>query len=125
MKFKVSMTGEDVDIILQAVNEYMMKLAEKQFKLAFETAQSEVDYLHKRTSEGVRRAQASGKQVGRAQGQKVTTKKSIAAKKVIQEHSRDFGGTLKDEDVMKLAGVGRVAYYKYKKELRQEKEEAS
>ncbi|MCD7815308.1 MAG: recombinase family protein [Bacteroides sp.] len=117
---KVSMTGGDVDIILAAVNEYMMKLAERQIETAFQIAQSEIDYLHKRTSEGVRQAQASGKQVGRAAGQTVVTKKSIEAKKMIRKHSRDFGGSLKDEDVMKLAGVGRAAFYKYKRELKKE-----
>lgn len=63
LQSKVSMTGTDVDIILSAVNEYMMKLAERQIEIAFQTAQAEVDYLHQRTSEGVRKAQAAGKQI--------------------------------------------------------------
>ena len=33
------------------------------------------------------------------------------------KHSRDFYGTLRDSDVIKLAGISRVTYYKYKKEL--------
>lgn len=63
LQSKVSMTGTDVDIILSTVNEYMMKLAERQIEIAFQTAQAEVDYLHQRTSEGVRKAQAAGKQI--------------------------------------------------------------
>lgn len=117
---KVGMTGGDVDIILQAVNEYLMKLAERQIEIAFQTAQAEVDFLHQRTSEGVRRAQAAGKQVGRKAGKTITTKKNIAVKEVIKKHSKDFDGTLNDIDTMKLAGVARNTFYKYKNELKAE-----
>ncbi len=117
LQSKVDMTGTDVDIILAAVNEYMMKLAERQIEIAFQAAQAEVEYLHQRTSEGVKRAQASGKQVGRARGSKIETKKSIEAKKLIQKHSRSFNGTLSDVECMKLAGIARNSFYKYKKQL--------
>lgn len=126
LQSKVAMTGTDVDIILAAVNEYMMKLAERQIEIAFQTAQAEVDYLHQRTSEGVRKAQASGKQIGRKAGTtagidfKVSpkvTKKSIEAKEIIKEYSKDFEGNLNDTKCMKLAGISRNTFYKYKKEL--------
>ena len=118
---QIAMTGTDVaDAILEGVNRALMILAENQIKAAFETAQHEVDYLHMRTSEGVRRAQAQGKQVGRAAGAKITTKKSIAAKQIIQTHSKDFEGHLDDSDVITLAGISRNSYYKYKREIRQE-----
>ena len=100
-----------------------MILAEKQIRAAFETAQHEVDFLHKRTSEGVRRKQAEGKQVGRTKGAKVTTKKSIQAKETILKHSQDFNGTLNDIDCMKLTGLARNTYYKYKRELKEEGEQ--
>lgn len=115
---KVSMTGTDVDCILEGVNKYLMILAKRQIEIAFQQAQHEVEYLHRRTSEGVRKAQAMGKQVGRATGSKVETKKAKEAKKIIRKHSKDFNGTLSDIDVMKLAGLARNTYYKYKKELR-------
>lgn len=120
MQDKVAMTGTDVDIILAAVNKYMMKLAERQIEIAFQTAQAEVGYLHQRTSEGVRKAQAAGKQVGRAKGSTIETKKSIEAKKQIQKHSRDFNGTLSDVDCIKLIGIARNTYFKYKRELKAE-----
>ena len=47
----VSMTGTDVDIILKAVNEYLMKLAERQIEIAFQTAQHEVEFLLKVTED--------------------------------------------------------------------------
>ena len=120
LQSKVSMTGTDVDIILSAVNEYMMKLAERQIEIAFQTAQAEVDYLHQRTSEGVRKAQAAGKQIGRAEGSKVETKKAIEAKKQIRKHNKDFGGNLSDVDCMKLTGLARNTFYKYKREMKAE-----
>lgn len=40
------------------------------------------------------------------------------AKEIIQKHSKDFSGTLSDAEVMKLAGISRNSYYKYKRELR-------
>lgn len=115
---KVALTGTDVDVILQGVNEYLMILAKRQIEIAFQQAQHEVDYLHKRTSEGVRKAQAMGKQVGRATGAKVETKKAKEAKSIIKKHSKDFGGSLSDPDVIKLAGISRNSFYKYKAELK-------
>lgn len=118
---QVAMTGTDVDAILKGVNEYLMILAKNQIKSAFETAQHEVDFLHQRTSEGVRRAQADGKQVGQPKGAKLTTKKSLKAKEVILKRSKDFNGDLSDLEVMKLAGIARGTYYKYKRELKGER----
>ena len=46
--------------------------------------------------------------------------KSIKSDEQIQKYSKDFGGTLKDLEVMKLIGVARNSYYKYKKELVEE-----
>ena len=101
----------------QLLNDLLLDLAREQIEIAFKTAQQEVDYLHKRTSEGVRRAQAAGKQIGRAAGSKITTKKSRAAKLEIIDKARDFGGTLTDKDVIKLTGLARNTYYKYKREI--------
>ncbi len=120
MQDTVPLMGGDIDILLKGVNEYLMKLAERQIEIAFQTAQAEVDYLHQRTSEGVRKAQAAGKQVGRAKGSTIETKKSIEAKKQIQKHSRDFNGTLSDVDCIKLIGIARNTYFKYKRELKSE-----
>lgn len=120
MQDTVPLMGGDIDILLKGVNEYLMKLAERQIEIAFQTAQAEVDYLHQRTSEGVRKAQAAGKQVGRTKGSTVETKKSIEAKKQIQKHSRDFNGTLSDVDCIKLIGIARNTYFKYKRELKAE-----
>ena len=114
----IQMTGTDVDVILEGVNKYLLIAAQKQFELAFQSAQREVDYLHQRTREGVEKARQAGKQIGRKTGATVTTKKGEAAKAIILKHSKDFGGTLNDIDVLKLAGCSRNSYYKYKAELK-------
>lgn len=111
--------------ILEAVNQLLMDLAKQQIEAAFNQAQAEVDHLHQRTSEGVRRAIADGKQVGRAAGATITTKKSIEAKEQIRKYSRDFDGTLNDIEVLKMIGnISRNSYYKYKRELTEEAAES-
>lgn len=116
----VTMTGTNVDYILEGVNKYLMALAKEQIRLAFEQSEKEVQDLHQRTKEGIETARLNGKQIGQKQGAKLITKKSIEAKKQIQKHSKDFDGTLSDVDCMKLTGLARNTYYKYKRELKAE-----
>ena len=115
----VELTGGSVDYILDGVNKYLMELAKEQIRLAFEQSEKEVQDLHQRTREGIETARLNGKQIGQKQGAKLITKKSIAAKEIISKHSKDFAGTLTDGEVMKLAGLSRNTYYKYKRELRE------
>lgn len=116
----VKLTGTNVDYILEGVNKYLLALAKEQIKIAFEQSEKEVKDLQQRTKEGIETARLNGKQIGRQEGVKVTTKKSIEAKKQIQEYSRAFNGSLKDADCIKLIGIDRKTYYKYKKELKEE-----
>lgn len=118
----VPMTGTSVDLILSGVNQYLIKLAQDQIRIAFAQAQKEVDDLHKRTQEGIETARRAGKQIGQKQGAKLTTKKSIAAKKAIRKYSKDFDGSLCDGDCMRLVGIARNTFYKYKKEMFEESE---
>ena len=113
-------TDNFIQGIIEALNRYTIELAKEQIKLVFAQAQKEVDDLHQRTAEGLITAKMNGKQVGQPKGSKLTTKKSIAAKEIIKKHSKDFDGTLEDADVIKLAGISRNSYYKYKKELKEE-----
>ena len=76
--------------------------------------------MHQRTVEGLITARLNGKQIGQTKGAKLTTNKMIQAKEIIKKHSRDFDGTLKDAEVMKLAEVSRNTYFKYKREIREE-----
>lgn len=114
----VPMTNTDVDLILAGVNQYLMKLAEKQVELAFEQAQKERDDLSERTRQGLQTAKLNGKQLGRAKGTVVVTKKSDESKKKMLQHAKTFGGTLTDVEMIKLLEIDKNTYYKYKKELK-------
>ena len=118
---QIASTGNEVaDVYIEATNKVLMILAKQQIQLAFQQAAKEVEDLHTRTSEGMKTAKLNGKQIGRSKGAVITTKKSIEAKKIIQKHSLDFGGSLNDKDVMvMIGGISRNAYYKYKKELKE------
>lgn len=113
LQSSVPLTGSSVDVI----NKYLMLLAKEQIKLAFEQSEKEVADLHQRTREGMETARLAGKQIGQTKGAHLITKKSVAAKAIIQKQSKAFNGTLDDADVMKLCGISRNTYYKYKKEL--------
>ena len=101
------------------VNKLLMGLVKEQIKKAFEQAEKEVKDLHQRTSEGLVTAKLNGKQIGQKKGAKLTTKKSIKAKEIILKYSEDFNGSLDDEACIKLSGVSRNSYYKYKGELKE------
>ena len=113
-------TDKFMNTIIEALNGYIMDLAKEQIKLAFEQAQKEVDDLHQRTREGIATARLNGKQIGQKQGSKLITKKSIEAKKQIQKYSKDFEGTLNDIECMKMIGLARNTFYKYKAEMKAE-----
>lgn len=115
----VALTGTNVDYILEGVNKYLMALAKEQIRLAFEQSEKEVQDLHQRTKEGIETARLNGKQIGQKQGAKLTTKKSIEAKKQILKHSKDFNGYLSDNECMKLICLARNTFYKYKRELKE------
>ena len=117
-------TDTFIQNIIEALNKYTIDLAKEQIKLVFAQAQKEVDDLHQRTVEGIVTARLNGKQIGQPKGTKLTTKKSITAKEQILKHSKDFNGTLNDDDVMKIAGISRNSYYKYKRELKEGAEKA-
>lgn len=113
----IELTGTNVDFILEGINKYLMALAKQQIIIAFNQSEKEVMDLKQRTKEGIETARLNGKQIGLEKGTKLTTKKSIIAKEQIKKYSKDFNGTLKDTEVMKLIGIARNTYYKYKREL--------
>ncbi|ACQ51442.1 recombinase family protein [Clostridium botulinum] len=113
----IALTGTNVDFILEGVNKYLLALAKEQIKIAFNQSEKEVTDLQQRTREGIETARLNGKQIGQKEGIKLTTKKSITAKKDIIKYSKDFQGTLRDTEVIKLLGIARNTYYKYKKEI--------
>lgn len=118
---RIKMTGTHADILLEAINEYLKVLATEQIRICFDQAEKEVSDLRRRTVEGIETARINGKQIGGTKGRKLNVKKAMEAKKVILKHNKAFGGSLSDEETYKLAKISRPSYYKYKKELLQER----
>ncbi len=116
MRDKIELQGTDEDEIFKGLNNYFRKLAERQIRIAFDQAEKEVLDLRQRTREGIETARLNGKQIGQRLGNKLHIKKETAAKEKIRKYSRDFDGSLPDTEVMKLVGVSRNTYYKYKRE---------
>lgn len=116
----LELTGTNLDFILDGVNKYLMALAKEQIRLAFEQAQKEVDDLHQRTREGIQTARLNGKQIGQRPGAKLRVKKEAPAKEVIRKHNKTFGGPLSNEETWKLAGISKMTFYKYLRELKEE-----
>ena len=103
---------------IELINNFMMALAEEQIKAAFDQAEKEVTDLHSRISQGMREAKKNGVKIGLPQGTTLTTKKALECMAIIKKHSKDFGGSLEDPDLIKLCGCSRNSYYKYKKEAK-------
>lgn len=112
-------TDELMNSIIEALNKYTIELAKEQIQIAFNQSEKEVQDLRQRTKEGIITAKLNGKQIGQRKGAKLITKKSIRAKEVILKHSKEFDGTLNDIECMKLTGLTRNTYYKYKRELKE------
>ena len=111
-------TDDLINSIIDALNIFTIELAKDQVRIAFDKAQAEVDRLHQRTKEGILIAKLNGKKIGREKGITVETKKSKAAKEIILKHSIDFDGSLDNDECIKLAGISRNTFFKYKKELK-------
>lgn len=115
-----SVGNEIADIYISATNKVLKLLARRQIELAFEQSEKEVTDLRQRTREGIETARRNGKQIGQQKGRKLTVKKKAPAMQKILEYSKDFNGILGDPDVIRLTGLSRKTYYKYKQELRNE-----
>lgn len=136
LESNILLTGTKTDIILKAINEYLMELAKEQIRVAFEQSEKEVTDLRQRTREGIQTAKLNGKQIGAVTGSTLNIKKKNPIKKIIYEKCKDFKGTNSDSDVMAIldksvikierngtpseasAHVSRNTYYKYKQEIK-------
>ena len=47
-------------------------------------------------------------------------KKEVTTKEIILKNSKDFNGNNTDAEVIKIAGISRNSYYKYKAELKEQ-----
>lgn len=104
--------------IFKSLNGFFCDLATRQVELAFEQSEKEVMDLRQRTKEGLLTARINGKQLGRAKGTKIETKKSIKCKKIIRKRFTAFGGDLNASDCCRLCGtkgkpIARSTFYRY------------
>ena len=114
----IGSTGNDIaDIYIEATNKVIKLLAEKQIRKAFEQAEKEIEDIHQRTREGIETARLNGKQIGRVEGKKVVTKKSLEMKERIRKMSKNFEGNMSDKEILEILNISRNTYYKYKKEM--------
>ena len=115
----------------------MKILAKKQIQQAFEQAEKEVKDLQERTKKGMA-VKGAGDKISKARTGKIyQTEKGKKIKELIKKHSKNFGGNLKDKEIIQMLN-GEFSkynnkttkktdisstYYKYKKELLREIEE--
>lgn len=121
----ISTTGDEIaDIYIEATNRVLMLLAKRQIEIAFEQAEKERLDICKRVKDGMRAAREAAalggkeKVYGHRAGAALTTQKSVEAREIIRKYSKDFEGTLNDAEVIKLAGISRNTYYKYKAKMK-------
>jgi DNA invertase Pin-like site-specific DNA recombinase len=110
-------TDELMAGIIESLNKYIMRLAQKQIQLAFSQSEKEVADLHQRTREGLVTAKLNGKRIGQPKGATLVTKKSAEAKAKIRKYNNTFDGNLNNEETWRLAGISKMTFYKYKKEM--------
>ena len=124
---QIALTGTNVDLILEGINNYLMEIAREQIRLAFGQSAKEVEDLRQRTIEGIRTAVAHGKKPGRPGTKKYNTQKGDKAKSLMRRICKEFGGDLNDINAIKyinnLFPLSRNTYYKYKQEIRMERME--
>lgn len=118
IKDRLALQGTDEDEIFKGLNNYFRKLAIRQIRIAFEQAEKEIQHTSQRTKEGIAIARLNGKSIGRQKGATYITKKQKDAMKAIQKYSKDFDGVLSDVDCIKLIGISRNSFYKYKQAIR-------
>ena len=111
-------TDTFLNAITDALNNYMLSLAEKQIEMAFASAEEEVRILRERTKEGLVTAKLNGKRIGRKTGDKLHVKKAGGIKDAIENKSKDFLGDKTDRALIQELGISTATYYKYKKELK-------
>ena len=88
-------------------------------------------YINQTTTKNVRTAIEDGNSSKENADQKTTqtgafdsanntykTKKEISCKEIILKNSKDFNGNNNDDEVIKICGISRGSYYKYKRELK-------
>ena len=107
--------------VMSAIDHFIMNKIEQDIYKAFEQYEKAKKDFSRRTRDGIEVARNNGKQIGTVKGAVHETKKSKTVKPLIIRYCKEFEGTLSDKECMKLIGLSNNTYYKYKKELRNQK----
>lgn len=106
---------------IDALNKLILDTAEERVKEVFRSAERTANDIHIYTKEGLQTAKEYGSRVGLLKGSKLCTKKSIISKKFIKDNSIDFDGILSNDECIDKLKISRNSFYKYKKELLDER----
>lgn len=137
MKQKIKLKTKDKieQMTVDFLNNLSMEIAKRQIEIAFQQAENERKLLSQRVKEGLAKARANGIELGRPEGQskadwngekkkgQYQIKKEIECKPKILKHSKTFGGTLSNKEVMKMLNLSKNTLYKYILELKLENAE--
>lgn len=103
--------------LFEGLERTLMMLAERQFKIAFEQSEKEVKDRSQTTKEGMAEKE-SGKKISKSRtGKKYETPKAKELKPKIRQLNYTWGGPLNDTETIKLLGISRGTFYKYKNEI--------
>ena len=110
-------TNEFMQSILSAINNYMIRLAQKQIYIAFEEAEQEAKDLSQRTKEGIEVARIKGSKIGRQEGVTLNTWKRRKSIRKIKKYYIKYGGIVSAEDCIKICEISKSTFYRYVSEI--------
>ena len=106
-----------VNLTMQFVRDLVKMIATEQIEKAFEQAEKEGRDIKSRVVEGLNASDKKGGRPAPKDGERIETNKAREAKAFILKKSKRYNGTLNDTDTMKLAGISRPSFYKYLREI--------
>lgn len=106
-----------LNFIIDGVNKCLEAYSEELIEVAFRQSEKEVEDTRERIKEGILTRKLAGKQVGRKQGAGFTTKKEIRNLRNIKKYSKQFGGSLTDNELAKMLGIDRRTVAKYRNNI--------
>lgn len=101
---QIALTGTITDIILEAINRYLMALAKQQIYIAFENAEKEVIELRRRTIEGLETARKKGRVGGRP---------TLSHEKQAELYIMYYSGEYQANEIAQKTGVPVSTLYNY------------
>ena len=94
------------------------ELSRKQIRLVF---REQFDHIIEHRNSIKSSIKTSGRKPGLKKGTKLVTRKEVEAKEYLKANLKEFGGTKSNIEALKETGLSRNTFYKYKRELLQEK----